>query len=308
MVKSSLSKPLDSKETELVQSKVFELKEHLKSPPKQLNQKELYAINASLKISQDKLNLITKNQFMQVNKEIINIEKNIPMLNKKTIDDPVKAKQQAYAIAKKLVVILNRNNDVTPSQKLELNKRLEPIKVTLAKSGVNLNEVMNKRIKTNETDLKLNEFKELTMPRVRNIGFDRVEKQVKDLSNEIKQSDHTRDNKRELNKQLKSKENEILSVRQSDTIELTETIKKIDKIQKGINERSQPSYTASLNNLERLTNNRSIQEDCKQLASLVKQAKPLLRSPTNKEFSQQATKQIRTTEQTIQRYSQDRSR
>ena len=232
MVKNALSKPLDSKETELVQSKVFELKERLKSPPKQLNQKEIYAINTSLKTSQDKLNLVTKNQFMQVNKEIINIEKNIPTLNNKIIDDPVKAKKQAYAIAKKLVVILNHNNNVTPSQKMELNKRLEPIKVTLAKSGVNLNEVMNKRIKTNETDLKLNEVKELTMPRVRNIGFDRIEKQVKDLSNEIKQSDHTRDNKRELSKQLKSKESEILSVRQSDTIDLTETIKKLIKSKK----------------------------------------------------------------------------
>lgn len=286
-IKKEISTDINHKDIDKHQKAIFELQERLKTPPKQLDKKELYSIDASLKTSQNTLNQQIGNSYQRTDRQLSALEKNIDNLKQKEPDTAI-AKAQAFAIAKKLVINMVENeNKFTPLQSNKLNERVKPITEQLLKNGVVLEQVLQKHKLTKQVTTELDKLKGLSMPRIRHIGFDNVEKQITDLSKDNKNTSQTREQKRDNQNHLRDKKTSILTERQNDTEILKSNLEKIKKLSETINERTSPAYTKNLTSFERLNNTRNLESTYKSLGKLVEQSKPLANSPTSKEFKKE---------------------
>lgn len=295
------------------QKQIFELEERIeKNPPNQLGKKEKISLSITLRQAQLDIDRLTESM-SELKYQVKNLEKGFEILDEKitefkadhggkSIEDVEKNKafKQAYAMSVRFYDLeeKSRSTDMLEAQKEWLSTKIDKFEGDFAKRDVNIVKYGNQLRKTENVRFKVREMENMSMNRVKAIGYDRVEDQIKDLTHDTNIRGIKDWESAQMKKVLKEKALIIQDERNQDFAKLQLSLSKAEALHKEIEKLQSPEFTKNLTALERLNNNRLIESKGKEIMMIVKESKPLLLS-ASKDLRAEINKTIRSYEQSF---------
>lgn len=299
-ISHAVSEPLDKQQRNELQKQLLAQKEKLeKNRPSLISKKESYSLNINLNRSQQELDKQQTHSFADLKKQLDKLARGFKALDLKLKEQKPEQKQpskqvvaQSYAMAASYTDIEQKiaTGNFLPVQKETLKEQSAKIKQTFKDKGIDIEQYQAKLEKSNNLPFRVKQMEQTTMNRIRANGYDKSEASLKNLQNEIKDSQLTDVKRRELNKSVNAKKKEIGIAKKEDSASLADNLKRIKELDKQIKELQSPQLISGLSALEKLNNKRQIDQLSDKAHALIKSSKPLVQalpSAKNLEISTQ---------------------
>lgn len=286
-IKTDLTKPITKEQAEQHQSNILALQEQLKTRIAGMGKKDAITLNKSLERSQEALSRQHPNDYPELQKEAQLLIKGIERLDEKIHQgDKYKANQQAYAMTKRFIDIEEKyeKGNLLPEQKHTLSKTLNAFNQSLIDRGFDPQSIREKRQLTKSVTIDIENIKGLSMERARAKGLQKTTEQIETAKKSLKNTDMTRDCKREFTQSLNDKKKQINKVIAQDTESIVKLIKNAKDIAKEIEKLEKHKRDKSITPLDRLNLSRDIDKKSQMLDKVLTKARPLLKSVTDKEI------------------------
>lgn len=303
---------IDAHELDKSQAILNKLNDQLqKNPPQQLSQKERNSIGVTLARTQEMINERSKNDFQRLDKETQALAKNLDSLTKKVAArETGKVQQQTFMMVKKQIEIERTlaSKKVTPSQIEVIQKRLEQFNKVLTSLGVQSQSIKDKLLRTEQAHSQAKQLGAITMERARANGFDKTLSAIDKTQAEIKVSTLPRDEKRTVAKELMSKSNDISKTIISDRDKLEHNLIKIKELLTRIETLSDIKSNKNLTHLERLNNNRAVNDIKSDITNIYESSKKMLGTSVTKSLQTQYSNELKSAQQISINHSINRAR
>lgn len=286
-IKTDLTKPITREQAEQHQSNILALQEQLKTRIAGMGKKDAITLNKSLERSQEALSRQHPNDYPELQKEAQLLIKGIERLDEKIHQgDKHKANQQAYAMTKRFIDIEEKHEkgNLLLQQKHTLSKTLNAFNQSLIDRGFDPQSIREKRQLTKSVTIDIENIKGLSMERARVKGLQKTAEQIETAKKSLKNTDMTRDCKREFTQSLNDKKKQINKVIAQDTESIIKLIKNAKDIAKEIEKLEKHKRDKSITPLDRLNLSRDIDKKSQMLDKVLTKARPLLKSVTDKEI------------------------
>ena len=194
--------------------------------------------------------------------------------------------------AKELVnlILKNKDQNITPIQKDQLNKKVINIQSQFKKNGIDINKTMDNQKKTITVNNNVQKIQEKTMKSHRAVGFDNSNRAIESLKKDVKETEQPRDTKRELTKRLEAVKNLVKQAVIDNSKDIDSKINQIKKLQGSIkNYKSDRNTSPS----ERFKNRKAIETITEKIGKLVKATEPLIKAAPKGTISKEVSQTIR---------------